>query len=285
MNKAYALRVFAFAALFSLAQGVAAGAPHPEMLVSTEWLAGHGNGPNLVLLHVGRDRKVYDEGHIPGARFVSWTELVITRDGVPNELPPIPDLVRAFERLGVAPDSRIVLYGEGPGPYAARVFFTLDYLGLGERTALLDGGLEKWRAEQRPLSQTEPPQKPGRLEPRVRQDALIEIDAVRRALAAPDAVVIDVRAPADYAVAHLPGARNLPGRDLLAGAVLRSPEEMLELWRAAGLAPGKTAIVYCNTGMMAALSYFTLRYLGHPVRLYDGSLLEWNRVEKGVPSN
>jgi thiosulfate/3-mercaptopyruvate sulfurtransferase len=112
------------------------------MVVSTTWLDAHVNDPDVFVLHVGADRKSYDAGHIPGARFVSLPDIAVTREGTPNELPPATDLTRLFTRLGIGDRGRLVLYGDEQGLLAARLFFTLDYLGHGDRAALLDGGLE-----------------------------------------------------------------------------------------------------------------------------------------------
>jgi thiosulfate/3-mercaptopyruvate sulfurtransferase len=273
----------------ALAQSAAA-APHLEMLVSTEWLAAHGGDAGLVILHVGIERKTYDEAHIPDAQFLPWSELAVSRNGVPYELPPVADLVRLFERCGVSNRSRVVLYGDMSGLAAARAFFTLDYLGLGARTAMLDGGLEKWRTEQRPLSQAAPPERQGRLTPKVRAEALIELDELRRIVKSPpaDVVIVDTRSPGDYAGTapnervtrrgHIPGARNVHWRDLLTGVTLAPKEKVRSLYRNAGVTPGKTAIVYCDGGVGAAFNYFSLRYLGYKVRLYDGSMWQWSRT-------
>lgn len=123
-----------------------------EMLVSTDWLSARLNDPKVVILHVARERDHYDKGHVPSARFVAWGEITATRDGIPNELAPVADLQKLFERLGVGDDARIVLYGDNSGLSAARAYFTLDYLGHGDRAALLDGGLEKWQSERRTVS-------------------------------------------------------------------------------------------------------------------------------------
>src|SRR5690242_13122914 len=93
---------------------VAAAAPavRTDMLVSPDWLAQHLNDPKVVVLHVSRDRTVYDAGHIPGARFLALSEFVVTRDGLLNELPPAATLISVFERAGVSDDSRVILYGD-----------------------------------------------------------------------------------------------------------------------------------------------------------------------------
>ena len=124
----------------------------PEMLVTTAWLAEHLRDPDLVVLCVNSAPEFYSRGHIPGARQIKLGDIAVTRDGIPNELPPVEDLRKVFAAAGVGNSSRVVLYGERSNLFAARAYFTLDYLGVAGRAALLDGGLEKWTAEHRPLS-------------------------------------------------------------------------------------------------------------------------------------
>jgi thiosulfate/3-mercaptopyruvate sulfurtransferase len=277
----------ALAAAGGFLAGCAAAGPRPEMLVSAEWLAGHLKDADLVLLHVARTRAHYDEGHIPGACFVPWNELVVTREGVTNELPPVADLKRLLERCGVSDDSRIVLYGDTLVLSATRGWFTLDYLGLGGQAALLDGGLEKWRAGQRPISKEEPPSRQGRLTPRIRLDALAVLAEVRDLswlavnARSSDVVILDVRPPSEYRAAHIPGAVNLYWPETLVSRempVLRPAAEVERMYQAAGVALGKTVVTYCTTGVQATQSYFLMKYLGYDVRLYDGSFSEWSRA-------
>jgi thiosulfate/3-mercaptopyruvate sulfurtransferase len=287
------------------AQGPRASSPAPavrsEMLVSTEWLAGRLGDPKVVVLHVARERADYDKGHVPGARFVAWGEITATRDGVPNELAPVSDLRKVFERVGVGDDSRVVLYGDNSGLSAARAYFTLDYLGHGERAALLDGGLEKWRAERRAVSTEVPEVKAARFTPRVRAASVIGLDVVRDLswvvtnVPAPDVALIDARPADEYTGAkpgdgvprggHIPGAANLFWMQNVASKenpVLRPAAELRKLYEAAGAAPGRKVVTYCRTGGQASHTYFTAKYLGYDVLMYDGSFFEWSNAA-GTP--
>lgn len=124
-------------------------APQDRMLVSTGWL--ENNLRYVTVLAVGASEEVYQRGHIPGAIFVPLSQLLIDREGIPNELPATVDLQRTFEALGVGDSGRIVIYGDTELA-AARAFFTLDYLSHRYRSSLLDGGLAKWMAEHRAIS-------------------------------------------------------------------------------------------------------------------------------------
>ncbi|NLX14551.1 MAG: hypothetical protein GXY44_12990 [Phycisphaerales bacterium] len=149
--------------------------PRSSMLVSTNWLADHLSDPNLAILHVAHSRLGYDQGHIEGARFVDWSDISQVRDGVENELPPLADLVQLVRRLGIHNNSRIVIYDEQLGISAARAYLTLDYLGLGDQAALLNGQLATWKAEGRPLSTSPPVVRTSDFVPRPRPEVIVHL--------------------------------------------------------------------------------------------------------------
>ncbi|MFN0084478.1 MAG: sulfurtransferase [Blastocatellia bacterium] len=271
-----------------------------EMLVSTDWLARNLNKPGVVVLHAAAERKSYDEGHVPGARFLSLREILTVRNGVANELPPVADLRNVFERLGVGDQSRIVIYGENAGLTAARVYFTLDYLGHGDRAALLDGGLEKWRAEKREVSTQAVAPQSAAFTPRVRPQVRAEASAVRDLswiasnIEPSDVSLIDARPLKQYEgedagglsrPGHIPGAASLYWMQHLAAPdnpVLKPARELQALFEAAGVKPGQRVLTYCRSGMQASHSYFTAKYLGYDVMMYDGSFGEWVTLD-GAP--
>jgi thiosulfate/3-mercaptopyruvate sulfurtransferase len=274
-----------------------------RMLVSTHWLAQHLNDSRVIVLHVAREHAHYDAAHLPGARFVAWGELVAIRRGVPNELPPAPDLQRLFERLGIGNEGRIVLYGDQSGLSAARAYFTLDYLGHGHRVALLDGGLEKWKAEGRvaspetPVVTPAPGSGPSVFAPRLRPEVAVSLDAVRDLswaaahLTPLGATLIDARPAEEFAgtkpgegvsrPGHIPGAANLFWVETLVSReepVLRPAAELRRLFERAGAAPGRILVAYCRTGAQSSHTYFVAKYLGYDVTMYDGSFIEWSNL-------
>lgn len=278
--------------LFLSAMAVTAitvAAPRPDMLVSTDWLANHSADAKLVILHVAANRTAYDAGHIPGARFVLLSDLAVARDGIPNELAPVSGLKAVMEAAGVSDDSRIILYSDASVLPATRAYFTLDYLGHGDHAALLDGGLEKWRSEGRALTKDAPAVAQGRFAPDPKPDLVKQIDAVKQISSKPfsSEVLLDVRPAADFRGekgSHIPGAvnaywmENQTSRD---NQALKSDADLRKLYEAVGITPDKQVVTYCNSGMQATQSYFTLKYLGYDVRLYDGSMSEW--TSKGAP--
>jgi thiosulfate/3-mercaptopyruvate sulfurtransferase len=277
-----------------------------QMLVSTGWLADNLRLPELVLLHIGQARKNYDSGHIPGARFLPYGDLIVTRDGIANELPPVEKLQALFAGLGVNEDSRIVLLCDLQGLMAARAYWTLDYLGFGDRAALLDGGLEKWKSENRELSTAAPEIKAGRFTPQLNPGVIVSREIVRdiswlTVNGMPGyTAMLDARSPEAYSgetnfgdlpqSGHIPGAVNIYWMHTLQSKespTLKPIPELEKLYRGAGVQPGMKVVTYCWVGMMASHGYFTLKYLGHDVAMYDGSFTEWANsegatVEKGA---
>ncbi|HEY8484730.1 MAG TPA: sulfurtransferase, partial [Longimicrobiales bacterium] len=232
----------------------------------------------------------YDRGHIPGARFLPLSAIVVERDGLPNELPPVEHLDSVFEAVGVSDDTRVVVYG--PPLAAARAFVTLDYLGHGDRTALLDGGLERWVAEGRPLSTEAPEVARGRFTPRPRPELVVDAAWVAARLDSPGIALLDARPEAEFAgdvagagiprPGHIPGARNVFWQRMIRSPedpTFLEPDTLRALLADAGVEPGDTVVAYCRTGVQASVAYFVARYLGYEARMYDGSFIDWSPRE------
>jgi thiosulfate/3-mercaptopyruvate sulfurtransferase len=269
------------------------------MLVTPAQLARQLNDPLLVLLHVG-DQQEYEAGHIPGARYIDLDWISKEPSPLALELPPVAILDSVFGSLGVGPDSRIVLYfGKDWVSPTTRVWFTLDYLGLGDHASILDGGFPAWRAANLPTS-TEAPAAatPRHLASAPHPDVVAQADWLNGRLNDPRLAVIDARSPAFYRgletgmfprPGHVPGARNLFFQTVTGEDLRFKPDTSLRrLLEAAGFARGKDIVAYCHIGQQATAVYFAARLLGLPVRLFDGSFQEWSGrsdlpVEGAIP--
>ena len=291
--------------LFILAASCLAQTPS-SMVVTTQWLAARLGQPGLAIVHVGLDRTQYDAGHIPGARFLPVSEIVVDHGKITNELPPVEQLKRALESVGVSDDDRVVLYGDNANLYAARLWWTLDYLGAASQAALLDGSLEQWREEKRPLTKDVPPPRHGTFTPRLHPQVLATMSEVADAswiakhVDHPAVTLLDARPPEQYSGAepgedisrpgHIPGAKNVYWVNLLESKedprLLPLPD-LRKIFRSAGVSDGPV-IVYCRSGMQSSYLYFVVRFLGYSATMFDGSFLEWsyssdNPVEKNLP--
>ncbi len=275
-----------FLPLLLLCAALASAAVRSDMLVDTAWLAQHLNDAKVVVLHVSTNRTAYDAGHIPGARFIGLSEIAILRDGVPNELPPAAELKKILEQAGVSDDTRVIIYTDASILPAARAYFTMDYLGHGDHAAVMDGGLAKWRAENRAVTQAAPTVTAGHFTPHVRPEAVADMSAVKEMLLAAKTkpasapVLLDVRSEEEFKTAgHIPGAQNLywvQGQASGPNSEMKSETDLRKLYETIG---NKQVVTYCNSGMQASQSYFTLKYLGYDVRMYDGSFSEWSKAK------
>ena len=273
-----------------LALPLPAQAVREQMLVQPDWLQRRLG--TVTLLHIG-DAAGYDSSHIPGAVLVELSSLLVQRDGTPNELPPIDALERVFRAAGVGARERIVVYSSDP-LLAARAWFTLDYLGQGDRVAMLDGGLTKWVAAGYATSKERVQPRPGSFEARAVPQTVTRLAAMRaivrlREQLGSSLVLIDARSSAQFSgdeagpdvqhAGHIPGAMNIPyASNLDATGSFKSVYDLRVIYHQAGVTRDSANIVYCRTGMQASMTYFVLRYLGYDVSLYDGSFIEWSNA-------
>jgi thiosulfate/3-mercaptopyruvate sulfurtransferase len=268
-------------AVFSSAAIANAGEVHPEMIVSAQWLAEHLNDPNVVVLHVAEKRSEYDAGHIPGARFFALEDFIEDEDA---ELPSLEKLKVAFEKVGVSDDSRVVIYTTAWYPMAGRAYYTLDYLGHGDKTALLDGGIDEWKLEKRPLAKDEPKVARGNFTPHVHSEARALLEEVKKISAQPSkfATLVDSRPDKRYTDGHIAGATHVYWQETLVDAknkpVFLPPDKLKQLFASRGITPGQKLVTYCEIGLQASHMYFVAKYLGYEAAMFDGSIHQWSHV-------
>lgn len=243
-------------------------------------------------------RAQYLGGHIPGAIHVYWLEDLSAADTtVTTFLPSAEEAADRLGRLGITRDKVVVAYSDGGNLYASRLWHVLAHYGH-EQVALLDGGIEKWRAEGRPLERRAVSPSPARFTPRP-SGCLPRIGAAEifARLDDPGVRLVDVRGEAEFSGeqrraargGHIPGAVLWPwDENLQPDLTLRDPAEIRARARTAGLLPDHELVLYCQGGVRAAHAALALRIAGYPrVRIYDGSWAEWGNdpalpVESGV---
>ncbi len=269
-----------------------------DIVVSAQWLKAHLNDADLVVLDLTITNKntspdSYGAGHIPGSRPLPFRS-IFTGDGTNGslsmQLVPPDSLRQVLEGLGVSDRSTIVLYSTAKRLSAvARAYVTLDYLGLGARTRVLDGGYETWSAAGGAVETAEPKFIRGVLHTTPRLGAVTDGEYVKAHLVDRNLTIVDARAPEFYSGAvlgysaartgHIPGAHNvyyLTLADSTTNTYLTPATARAKLV-AAGIPLDKPAVVYCHIGQTASVDYVQLRRLGVPVRLYDGSFEDWSR--------
>ena len=291
------------ALLLLLALPAFAASPRDSLLVTPAWLRAHLNDPNLVLLHVGdpMNDKEYAAQHIPGAIQVTMDNVSVsehTPKGLMLEMPPADELKADLEKLGISDNSRIVVYyGKDWVSPTTRIVFTLDYAGLGDRTSLLDGGMDAWIAAGNETTSVVPAPKKGSLSALKIKPIVVDADFVKSHVNASGYSVVDGRAAVYYdgvevghdhageqRRGHVAGAKSFPFTQLVDDHnVVRSNDELAALFAKAGVKPNDTVIGYCHIGQQATAMLFGARLLGHPVLLYDGSYQDWSRRGDAYP--
>jgi len=281
---------------------------HPEVLVSTEWVAGHLHDTDaLRIVAANEDEALYDEGHIPNAVPIDWVEEL--QQEVVRDLVGKDGFAGLCEDKGISNDTTVVLYGDHNNWWACYAFWVFTLYGH-EDVRLMNGGREKWIAEDRPLSSSAPDHSSGDYTAS-EQDLSIRAfrDQVLQHVQAAGPLV-DVRSPEEYQgevrhlpeypdestlrAGHIPGASNVPWEQSVADdGTFKSREALEQIYvREAGLDSGTETMTYCRIGERSSLTWFVLRYLlgFDQVRNYDGSWSEWGnlvgmpiqRIEEGV---
>lgn len=263
-------------------------------LVSTEWLAEHLDEPDLKIVDAswhlptaGRDpRAEFQREHIPGAVFFDIDDVCDDDSDLPHMLPSPVKFSSRARRLGLGSGSRIVVYDTLGIMSAARVWWMFRAFGHDE-VAVLDGGLKKWKAEERPVENLPLPPHERHFTARLNQLMVRDIDDVRRALDNGEQL-LDARSADRFSGAepepreglragHIPGSRNLPFGDLLAkDGTMLGEAELKARFEAAGIDLGKPVITTCGSGVTACVLALALDRVGHrDVSVYDGSWAEW----------
>ena len=271
---------------------------HPEVLVSTEWLAANKDLPGLVVVESDEDVLLYETGHIPGAVKIDWhTDLndPVTRDYVDGE-----GFAKLLSRSGISRDTTVVIYGDKSNWWASYALWVFKLFGHSD-VRLLDGGRDAWIAEGRELTREATSVTPTDYPIVDRDDSKIRAfrDDVLKHFGNP---LIDVRSAVEYSGerthmpdypdegalrgGHIPSAKSVPwARAAGENGVFKTRAELEAIYfDEIGLKSGDDVIAYCRIGERSSHTWFVLNYLlGLPgVRNYDGSWTEWGSLV-GVP--
>jgi thiosulfate/3-mercaptopyruvate sulfurtransferase len=286
----------AFITVIGLAASAATAQPNPSLLVDVDWLAQHLNDRDLVVLHVG-SREEYAREHIPGAHLISEEELSRPHNhsnmkDMMLELPDVATLRAKVAQFGISDTSRIVVsFGGDYGVQSAtRIIFTLDYLGLGARTSLLDGGFQAWKRAKKPVTTQVPSTAPGKLTAAAHEHLVVDAAFVATVPTRPGFKLVDARGEVFYKgieptmngkAGHIPGSVSIPFTEMTNTNLMIDRERIASVFARAGVKPGDTIVAYCHVGQQATAVLFAARLLGHPVMLYDGAFQDWAVNDRG----
>lgn len=273
-----------------MAVTASAAAQLPSQLVDALWLAENLGASDLVILDTARKTVEYSAGHIPGAFYADRNDYWAEVDGLPGMFPGVDPVAAWLESLGVSNDTAVVVYDSGNGLWAARLAWTLAYLGH-ENWAVLDGGYGLWESEGYELSMDTPVPKPGSFTADVQDQLLVDGNDILEDLDDPGFIVVDTRSPGEFNGSdvradrggHIPGA--VPIEWTLNNTDVSSPSflsiaELSEFYSSKGVTADKSIVTHCQTGVRGAHTWLALTLAGYDdVALYDGSWIEWANNE------
>jgi thiosulfate/3-mercaptopyruvate sulfurtransferase len=274
-------------------------------LKSTDWLAEHLRDRNVVVVDGSmflptqkRDaRAEYRAGHIPGAVFFDIEAISDHSTELPHMLPGAAHFGEAVGALGIGDGDTVVVY-DSLGLYsAARVWWTFRIFGA-KNVFILDGGLPKWKAENRSLETGETKHAPKQFHAEMNVGPVAMLADVRMALTDGSAQVVDARSAERFSgkapeprpglrSGHMPGSFNVPFGSVLQDGRLASQSRIEQAFTSAGVDLDKPIITSCGSGVTAAILTLALDSIGRtPKGLYDGSWSEWGArpdlpVERG----
>ncbi len=269
----------------------------PRLLVSTDWLEAHLNAPDVRIVDgsyylpdAGRDpRAEYEQRHIPGARFFDIDDIADARSDLPHMAPPVEKFISRMRAMGIGDGHRVIVYDTAGLFSAARVWWLFRHFGKRD-VAVLDGGLPKWLAEGRPVTDETPPLRDRHFTARRDASLVKDVSQVAAAAKLGEFQIVDARSPGRFEgtepevrpgmrSGHIPGARNVHYATLLnEDKTLKSPDELRAIFEAAGVDLSRPIITSCGSGVTAAILILALERIGHRDHaLYDGSWSEWGR--------
>ena len=269
---------------------------HPEVLVTTDWVAQHGSDAGIRLVEVDVDTAAYDEGHISGAVGLNWqTQLC---DQVRRDILTKEQFEELCQHNGISNDTTVIFYGDNNNWFATYALWQFRYYGHDEsKLKVMDGGRQKWIDEGRDLvTDTSSPAATDYRAKFPDDNVRATKDHVLPTLEQGVVNLVDVRSPAEFTgeiiappglpetaqrPGRIPGAANIPWATAVADdGTFKSYDELKEIYEGAGVDPDKETVAYCRIGERSSHTWFALKYLlGYEkVRNYDGSWTEWGNL-------
>jgi thiosulfate/3-mercaptopyruvate sulfurtransferase len=225
----------------------------------------------------------YKKVHITGSVHISHSTLY--KEGpIKNMLNTPQEMAKVLGEAGISESNTIILYDDGTGKYAGRLYWILSYLGAKD-VKVLNGHMKAWRAARKPVTKNPTNVKAVTFTPKIDKTVIASMAEVKSGGAA----IVDARSPEEYKgtaatelrKGHIPGSINLEYTNMMdAQGKLKSNEALQKIFNDAGITKDKKVIVYCESGVRAGIIFLALKSaLKYPnVKVYDGAYSEWQSV-------
>jgi thiosulfate/3-mercaptopyruvate sulfurtransferase len=270
---------------------------HPEVVVSTSWVAENLENPRIRIIESNEDTLLYGTGHIDGAVHVDWIKDL--NDPVRRDYIDRTNFEALCCRIGLTPETTLVFYGDKNNWWACYALWVFQLFGY-SNARIMDGGRFKWEKEERPITRKSPPLRQTSFHAPERNDKSNRAfrDEVLEHIAK-GLPLVDVRTREEYSGerlhmpdypnegalrgGHIPGALHIPWSRAInpeTGA-FRSAQELHQIYvEENGMNPKEKTLVYCRIGERSSHTWFVLKYLlgFGDVKNYDGSWTEWGNL-------
>ena len=274
---------------------------HPEVLVSTDWVADHLKDEGIRIIESNEDQLLYSSGHIPGAVHVDWTKDL--NDQVIRDYLNKDSFKKLMSRIGVSNNTTVIFYGDKNNWWACYAYWVFKLFGH-VKAKVMDGGRLKWEIEKRELTRDVPTYPETKYKAKERDDKTIRafrVDVLKHISAGKK--LVDVRSPEEYSGerlhmpnypnegalrgGHIPGAKSIPWAKAINpdDGTFKTADELKQIYeKENNLNTKDNVISYCRIGERSSHTWFVLKnLLGYDhVRNYDGSWTEWGNLV-GVP--
>lgn len=262
--------------------------------VSTDWLFEHLEDQNVTILDVQPNVYNYVNGHIANAVYLNEGVLRAPSNGIPTSYVSPESIQPILRGAGLDPEVPVVVYTGigrhnfmGDGLEQTMMAYSLARFGH-NKIYVLDGGIDKWSEEKKPLTKVIPNAKKSEFTVKIQKELFVEYKEFKAIKDRKDVLQVDARPPQFFEgrdqnfikPGHIPGGINLPWRRLMNDKnrkLLKEDDEIQSILEEHGITRDKNILCYCGTGREATSEVILFKwYLGLPnVKLYEGSFIEW----------